>query len=62
MDINFHIIKKKIFEIFEREQNLFKYLSDNSKLDEREYLLSILVNAKQEEYAKLYSEYKEIKS
>ena len=58
------LTKKKIFEIFERDQNLLKYLPDNPKLDAipREYLLSILANVKREEYAKLYSAYKEIKS
>ena len=58
------LTKKKIFEIFERDQNLLKYLPDNPKLDAipREYLLSILANVKSEEYAKLYSAYKEIKS
>ena len=46
------------------DQNLLKYLPDNPKLDAipREYLLSILANVKREEYAKLYSTYKEIKS
>ena len=53
-----------IFQIFTVDQNLLKYLSDNPKLDAipREYLLSILANVKREEYAKLYSKYKEIKS
>ena len=58
------LTKKKIFEIFERDPNLLKYLPDNPKLDaiQREYLLSIFAITKREEYAKLYSTYKEIKS
>lgn len=57
------LTKQVLFQEFIGDDELLKYLPDNPKLATipREFLLSILANVKREKYAKLYTQYKQIK-